>query len=205
MSSADISLVVATHSADKIKEIKALLGDLPLSLQLIEDFNVHEPEETGATFEENALIKALACARYTGLLSLSDDSGFCIPALKGLPGVYSKRWAEGDYNQAFQRLYQQIREKDLVLPVPAFFQTVLVLAWPDGSHRAYSGRIEGNFVMPPRAMEGRNYGYDPVFEPLDQPYFPFKTFGEMTVEEKNQFSHRSRAIAALKQDFPWTR
>lgn len=196
-----ISLILATHSLNKITEMKIMFAELPIKILSGIEINLPETEENGATFEENALLKARSSVEFTNILSLSDDSGFCIPALDNFPGIYSKRWADNNYAQAFQKLTQQLAARNLTPPVPAFFQTVLALAWPDGLYRLYTGKTEGHFVMPPRPLDDQKRAYDPVFVPLNQP----QTFGEMTILEKNQFSHRAQAVNALKQDFPWKR
>ncbi|MDO9417705.1 RdgB/HAM1 family non-canonical purine NTP pyrophosphatase [Pararhizobium sp.] len=199
----DKTLVVASHNAGKIAEIRDLIGPLGFSAKSAADLQFIEPDETGTTFEENATIKALASATASGLPALSDDSGLVIDALGGAPGVYTANWAERedgsrDFPWAMQKVEQALAEKGATAEAArtARFVSVLCLAWPDGHVELFRGEVEGHVVWPPRGLSG--FGYDPVFQPLGHA----RTFGEMTSEEKHGWkpgdpqalSHRARAF-----------
>lgn len=197
------TIVVASHNAGKIREIRDLIGPLGFEAKSAADLNFIEPDETGTTFEENAAIKALASARSAGMPALSDDSGVVIDALDGAPGVYTANWAETadgtrDFAMAMEKVHNAMVEKGAVTPASrtARFVSVLCLAWPDGHMEMFRGEVEGAIVWPPRGTSG--FGYDPIFQP--QGYET--TFGEMTAEEKHGWkpgepealSHRARAF-----------
>jgi XTP/dITP diphosphohydrolase len=186
-------LVLASHNRGKLKEIGALIGDLAIQVDLAGDLGLPEPDETGATFIDNALLKARAAVAATGLPALADDSGLCVTALGGQPGIYSARWGgpERDFAFAMAKVHEALGNSD---DRSAYFIAVLALVWPDGDYHLIEGRVEGQLVWPPRGSGG--FGYDPMFVPEDQPL----TFGEMTAEKKKQRSHRARAIAALRRD-----
>jgi XTP/dITP diphosphohydrolase len=163
-----------------------------------------EPEENGLTFEENAAIKAVAAAEGSGLPSLADDSGFCVEALGGDPGIYSARWAGPDKD--FAMAMRTIEEKLSTLKADTpdkrrgSFVAVLCLAWPDGHKEYFRGEVHGDVVWPPRGTKG--FGYDPMFKPDGKDI----TFGEMTSEEKHglsagapPLSHRARASGRLRK------
>lgn len=185
-------LLLATTNRHKIEELRALLGELPAPvldpLQLGLDLDV---AETGATFMENATIKALAWARAAGMLALADDSGLEIDALGGEPGIYSARWAGPDvsYPERFRRLLARL---DGVPPArrTARYRCALVVAAPAEVLVAVEGDVEGRIAAEPRGTGG--FGYDPIFELPQQG----QTFGEMTPAEKHWISHRGRAVAA---------
>ncbi|MFD1329090.1 RdgB/HAM1 family non-canonical purine NTP pyrophosphatase [Mycoplana ramosa] len=197
------TIVVASHNAGKIREIRDLIGPLGFTAKSAADLNFIEPDETGTTFEENAMIKALASAKAAGLPALSDDSGLVIDALDGAPGVYTANWAERedgsrDFSMAMEKVEKALAEKGAGTPADrtARFVSVLCLAWPDGHTELFRGEIEGTVVWPPRGTQG--FGYDPVF----QPHGFQTTFGEMSAEEKHGWkpgdaealSHRARAF-----------
>ncbi|AUX74976.1 MULTISPECIES: RdgB/HAM1 family non-canonical purine NTP pyrophosphatase [Sinorhizobium] len=199
----DKTLVVASHNAGKIREIRDLIGPLGFEARSAADLNFIEPDETGTTFEENATIKALASAKASGLPALSDDSGLAIDALGGAPGVYTANWAERDdgsrdFAMAMEKVEKELREKGATEPGErtARFVSVLCLAWPDGHVELFRGEVEGYVVWPPRGTSG--FGYDPVFQPKGYA----TTFGEMSAEEKHGWkpgdadalSHRARAF-----------
>ncbi|ASY54969.1 RdgB/HAM1 family non-canonical purine NTP pyrophosphatase [Sinorhizobium sp. CCBAU 05631] len=199
----DKALVVASHNAGKIREIRDLIGPLGFEARSAADLNFIEPDETGTTFEENATIKALASAKASGLPALSDDSGLAIDALGGAPGVYTANWAERDdgsrdFAMAMEKVEKELREKGATEPGErtARFVSVLCLAWPDGHVELFRGEVEGYVVWPPRGTSG--FGYDPVFQPKGYA----TTFGEMSAEEKHGWkpgdadalSHRARAF-----------
>jgi XTP/dITP diphosphohydrolase len=188
-------LVVASHNPGKVREIRALLDEFGVSPVSAADMGLPEPIEDGDTFIANAEIKALAAARATDIISLSDDSGFSVDILNGDPGIYSARWAgpEKDFSLAMQTVENKMAEKNAVEPAQrsAAFICALTLAWPDGHTESFEGRIEGIAVWPPRGDNG--FGYDPVFVPTGYD----QTFGEMAPSAKHAMSHRARAFKQL--------
>lgn len=188
------ALLIGSHNKKKIEEIASLLSPYVSTFKNAAELTLEEPEETGATFEENAKIKAVTLAQKTGLPTLSDDSGFCVEALDGAPGVYSARWAipregaERDFVYAQQKVWDQIKDQD---NFKASFQSVLCLAWPDGEAVFAHGVIEGDIQWPPRGSKG--FGYDPIFVPKGYDL----TFAEMSFEQKQSISHRRLAFDAL--------
>lgn len=181
-------LLIASHNAGKIAEFQKILGD-QMTIKSASDFNLEDVEETGTTFSENARLKAEYAAKATGLPALADDSGFCIDALDGRPGLYSARVTKkyGGYPQTFEAFHQELGDK----PRTARFVCVLALAWPDGHVEEVSGEVEGSFIYPARGLGG--FGYDPVFIRKGES----KSFGEMSPQEKHQNSHRGNAIQAM--------
>src|SRR5438128_10709058 len=182
-------LVVASHNAGKIVEIEALLKPFGVATVGAAALGLSEPEETGATFEENAALKAREAARRSGLPALSDDSGLVVPALGGAPGIYSARWAGPgkDFRAAMERVQRELAASDR----RAHFVAVLALAWPNGEVAMFRGEAHGHLIWPPRGERG--FGYDPMFVPDGYQ----DTFGEMGPELKHQISHRARAFAKL--------
>lgn len=183
-------IVVASHNPGKCREIGELLAPLGLEVLSAGDLGLPEPEETGKTFAENAVLKALAAAERSGLTALADDSGLVVPALDGRPGIYSARWAGSgkDFRVAMERVERElagIENRD------AHFVCTLALAWPDGHCEVHEGRVDGTLVWPPRGTRG--FGYDPIFQPLGHDM----TFGEMEPARKHAMSHRAKAFAAL--------
>ena len=196
------TIVVASHNAVKIAEIRDLIGPLGFEARSAADLAFAEPDETGTTFEENAAIKALASAQAAGIPALSDDSGLVVDALGGAPGVYTANWAERedgsrDFAMAMQKVEDALTEKGATDDErTARFVSVLCLAWPDGHTEFFRGEVEGKVVWPPRGTQG--FGYDPVFQPEGHE----RTFGEMSADEKHGWkpggaealSHRARAF-----------
>jgi XTP/dITP diphosphohydrolase len=191
-------IVVATHNAGKLREIEELLGPygvVPLGAAAL---GLEEPEETGSTFRDNAVLKARAATRASGLVALADDSGLCVEALDGAPGIYSARWAgeTKDFSAAMARVERELEARAAPPPWRAAFISVLALAWPDGGDETFEGRVDGVLVFPPRGTAG--FGYDPIFRPDGHG----RTFGEMSSEEKHgipadgslALSHRARAF-----------
>jgi len=197
-----MTIVVASHNAGKIAEIRDLIGPLGFEARSAADLAFAEPDETGTTFEENAAIKALAYAHAAGIPALSDDSGLVVDALGGAPGVYTANWAERedgsrDFAMAMQKVEDALTEKGATDDErTARFVSVLCLAWPDGHTEFFRGEVEGKVVWPPRGTQG--FGYDPVFQPEGHE----RTFGEMSADEKHGWkpgeaealSHRARAF-----------
>lgn len=186
------TLVLASHNAGKLVEFSALLSGYGIKVISAATLNLPEPEETATTFAGNAEIKALAAAQAAGLPALADDSGFCVSALNGDPGILSARWAgpDKDFPAVMRRIH------DLMGDTPdrtAWFISVLCLAWPDGQSTTFEGRIDGQVVWPPRGTHG--HGYDPIFAPEGSPL----TFAEMTETQKNTISHRGRAFRLFRE------
>ena len=185
-----MKLLFATRNPGKLAELSALVGDRLVVVSLT-DVDVPKVEEDGETFEDNARKKALAAARASGLPALADDSGLCVDALGGLPGVRSARYVDGDDRARYEKLLQAMRE------VPdhqrgAAFQCALCLAFPDGRDFVCRGECRGVITHAPRGANG--FGYDPVFELVDA---GGRTMAELSREEKARFSHRGRAFRAM--------
>ncbi len=183
-------LVLASHNAGKLREIAELLGPLGVEVVSAGALGLAEPEEGEESFEANARLKALAAARASGLPALSDDSGFCVAALGGAPGVVSALWAGPgkDFAPAMARVRREMGES---ADRRAWFVCVLCLAWPDGEAVCFEGRVDGTVAWPPRGANG--HGYDPIFVPEGGRL----TYGEMEPAEKHATSHRARAFARL--------
>jgi XTP/dITP diphosphohydrolase len=196
-------IVIASHNAGKLREFADLMAPFGIEAKSAREYGLPEPEETGTSFEENAYIKALAAAKATGLPALSDDSGLCVDALDGAPGVYTADWAQKpdgtrDFMMAMERTEKLLAEKGVLDPArrTGRFVAVICLCMPDGTAEYFRGEAAGTLVWPPRGNDG--FGYDPVFQPdgFDN------TFGEMTAEEKHGWkpgqdtalSHRARAF-----------
>ena len=185
-------LVIASHNPGKVREIAALLDGHGLDVVSAKELDLPEPEETGTTFVMNAELKARAAADLSGLPALADDSGLCVEALGGDPGIFSARWAgEGkDFDVAMRRIEEKLAAIDDA-PRTAHFVCALALAWPDGHVEWFEGRVDGTLVSPPRGTKG--FGYDPMFVPLGRA----ETFGEMDQDEKHTISHRADAFRQL--------
>ena len=202
-------LILASHNAGKLREIRQLMEPYGFEIASVADLNLPEPDEDGTTFEENAYTKAFAAAKATGQLALSDDSGLCVEALGGEPGVYTADWAEKedgsgrDFALAMQKVEKALAEKGASDPQQrrGYFCAVLCLCWPDGHAEYFRGEAHGQLVWPPRGELG--FGYDPVFQPDGHQ----RTFGEMSAEEKHSWSpgqgdglsHRARAFAKFAE------
>src|SRR6516165_6913002 len=141
-------LVIASHNPGKVEEIAALLAPFRINAVAARELGIPEPEETGATFEANAALKARAAAEASGLPALADDSGLVVPALGGAPGIYSARWAgeAKDFGTAMARVHRELRDEDRT----ALFVAVLALAWPDGHVELFRGEVSGTLTWPPR-------------------------------------------------------
>lgn len=187
-------LLVATHNAGKLSEMRALLAPYGVEVVGAAEAGLAEPVETEDNFVGNARIKARAAVTATGLPALADDSGISVDALVGAPGVYTADWAETgngrDFGMAMQRTWDELEAKGAPAPRKAQFRCTLVLMWPDGHDEVFEGVLPGQVVWPPRGAEG--HGYDPIFMPDGHDV----TLGEMSAQMKNSLSHR--AIAARK-------
>ena len=193
-------LVIASHNQGKVREIRALLEPYGIKPVSAGDLDLPEPEETGTTFAENALLKARASAAGADCVALADDSGLCVAALGGKPGVYTADWAERqwfegepgrDWYMAMGKVEGLLAEQGPDVDRRAYFVCTLALAWPDGHSEVFEGRVHGNLVWPPRGTLG--FGYDPVFQPIGLK----ETFAELDPEQKQAMSHRADAFRKL--------
>ena len=196
-------LVIATHNAGKLREISALLAPYGLECVSAGELGLPEPDETGTSFVENALIKARAAAEAAGLPALADDSGLCVAALAGRPGVYTADWAERqwfegqpgrDWYMAMGKVEGLLCEQGPEVDRSAYFACTLALAWPNGQSAVYEGRVNGQISWPPRGKLG--FGYDPVFVAHGHT----QTFAEIDPAQKHLISHRADAFARLVAD-----
>jgi XTP/dITP diphosphohydrolase len=197
-------LVIATHNPGKLAEMRELLAPYGIDAISAGELGLKEPDETGATFRDNARIKAQAAAIATKLPAFADDSGIAVDALDGAPGIYSARWAgpDKDFARAMTTIEQKLKERGATSPRQrtAHFVSALCVAWPDGHTEEFEARVDGVLVWPPRGDQG--FGYDPMFLPDGQE----RTFGEMPGEEKHGLpphgkglSHRARAFVKLAE------
>lgn len=188
-------LVIASHNPGKVREIADLLGPLGYNVISAGEAGAPEPEETGHSFAQNALIKAEACVTATGLPALADDSGLEVAALGGEPGIYAARWAgpDRDFRVAMERVERELQAAGATTPESrrANFACALCLADSGDNYHIFIGRVFGHLVWPPRGDRG--FGYDPVFVPDGHDI----TFGEMAPEKKHRISHRAAAFAKL--------
>lgn len=194
-------VVIATHNPGKLAEMRDLLAPFGVEAVSAGELGLPEPDETGTMFSENAAIKARAAADATGLPAFADDSGLCVDALDGAPGIFSARWAGPgkDFSRAMARISSELDLRGAETR-RAHFVSALVLAWPDGHTELFEGRVFGDLVEP-RGTAG--FGYDPLFRPDGHA----RTFGEMSAAEKHGIdrltgsglSHRARAFVLLSK------
>jgi XTP/dITP diphosphohydrolase len=194
-------IVIATHNSGKLAEMQELLAPYGVSCVSAGALGLPEPVENGTMFAENAAIKAHAAAKASGLPALSDDSGVCIDALDGAPGLFTADWAgrPANFKQAFDRVERELKQRGIEpTGAKAHFVSALVIAWPDGHQELFEGRVHGSLAFPPRGTSG--FGYDPFFVPEGES----RTFGEMSSVEKHGLppfgrglSHRARAFITL--------
>jgi XTP/dITP diphosphohydrolase len=193
-------LIIASHNQGKVREIRALLEPYGIEPVSAGDLGLPEPEETGTTFAENALLKARASAEGADCVALADDSGLCVAALGGKPGVYTADWAERqwfegepgrDWYMAMGKVEGLLAEQGPDVDRSAYFVCTLALAWPDGHSEVFEGRVQGHLVWPPRGTLG--FGYDPVFQPVAME----QSFAELDPEKKQAMSHRADAFRKL--------
>ncbi len=191
-------IVVATHNKGKLAEFAELLKPHGVTAVSAGELGLPEPEETETTFTGNARIKALAAMEASGLIALADDSGLCVDALGGDPGVYTANWAgpSRDWNLAMGVVQERLVKKGAGIPDQrrASFMCTLCVIWPDGAERIYEGRAPGHLVWPPRGQLG--HGYDPMFVPDGET----QTFAELDPALKNRISHRAKALEQLVRD-----
>lgn len=194
-------LVIATHNPGKLRELRELLAPYGIEAVSAGELGLAEPDETGASFRENARIKAEAAARASKLPAFADDSGLVVEALGGAPGIHSARWAglKKDFAGAMQKIETMLRECNAA-DRRAHFACALCVTWPDGHGEEFEDRVDGTLVWPPRGDQG--FGYDPVFLPDGHT----RTFGEMSADEKHGLppkgkglSHRARAFLKLAE------
>ncbi len=191
-------ILIATHNKGKLEEFREILGPLGVDVTSAGEMNLVEPEETETTFVGNARIKATSALAATGMITLADDSGLCVDALNGDPGVYTADWAgpNRDWMMAMRNVEEKLQAAGAVTPVQrtASFNCTLLVLWPDGEERIYVGTAPGHLTWPPAGAFG--HGYDPVFVPEGSSI----SFGQMSHEEKNRISHRARALGLMLRD-----
>ena len=185
-------LVAATHNPGKARELAELLGER-FEVVTAGQLGLAEPDEPETTFAGNAMVKARAAADASGLVAIADDSGLCVAALEGAPGVHSARWAgpDRDFAHAMALVESRLTESEDE-DRTAWFVCALAVAWPKGPVVVFEGRVDGTLTFPPRGNRG--FGYDPIFVPQGGK----QTFGEMRPEAKDVISHRAKAFEALK-------
>ena len=190
MDSSPFEIVIASKNLGKIAEFKRILGEVGISI--ITDIEFPDVDESGSTFEENALLKAHAISRYTNLPVLADDSGLAVDYLNGAPGIFSARWSgvHGDDGANIKRLLEDLNGVALENR-GAKFIAVLALVRPDSEELLVRGELRGKIRNQPVGVNG--FGYDPIFEPENSD----RTLGEMSAAEKDAISHRSKALTEL--------
>lgn len=187
------TLILASHNQGKLEEFKTLLSLYDLNINSSGNLGIEEPEETENTFEGNALLKAKYTAEKTGHISIADDSGLVVPALDGMPGIYSARWAgpERDFAIAHKKINDLLDDK----PRDAYFTCLLAVVWPYGSSKIFEGQSHGQLVWPTRGDGG--FGYDSMFVPSGDT----RTYAQMTRVEKSKSSHRAKAFKLFQETF----
>lgn len=181
-------LIFASRNQGKIEEIKSMLSPLGISVLSAKDLNLPDVDETGKTFEENAYIKALAAAKAKNIPCIADDSGLCVDAIGGRPGVYTARYApDRDFDKGMDKLLQELADTKSGNR-SAHFSCVIVLAHPNGSYKSFEGRVDGQIATKKTGHAG--FGYDPIFIPTGFS----RSFAEFDSTEKNKISHRGRAL-----------
>ncbi len=196
-------VIIATHNSGKLREMRELLAPYGIEAVSAGELGLGEPDETGTTFLANAELKAREAAQAANLPAFADDSGLCVDALDGDPGIYSARWAReaGDFPTAMANVHDLLQAKGAISGAArrAHFVSALAIVWPDGHVEQFEGKVFGTIVWPPRGEKG--FGYDPFFQPDGHT----RTFGEMSSEEKHgipadgsqALSHRARAFQML--------
>ncbi|WP_309602348.1 RdgB/HAM1 family non-canonical purine NTP pyrophosphatase [Sphingomonas sp.] len=189
-------LVIATHNAGKLREIRALMEPFGIECVGAAELDLPEPEEIGNTFVDNAELKAREAADLSGLPALADDSGLSVDALHGEPGIFSARWAEDesgnrDFGRAMDKVWTAVEAAGPDAGHDAHFVCALSLAWPDGAIESFEGKVHGMLVWPPRG--GNGFGYDAMFVATGMD----RTFGEIDPAEKHAISHRAEAFKLL--------
>ena len=187
-------ILFASHNAGKIAEIRNMLEPLGVEVVSAEDINFPDVEETGETFAENSLLKSQTIAKALNTPCLADDSGLCVDALNGAPGVYSARYAPNrDFDKGIDKLLAEMADSE-DKSRKAHFSCVVSLAYPDGKYELFEGRVSGKIAY--EKMPGEyGFGYDPVFIPDGYDC----SFAQMSKAEKNRISHRGRAMQKFKE------
>lgn len=187
-------ILFASHNAGKIAEIRNMLEPLGVEVVSAEDINFPDVEETGETFAENSLLKSQTIAKALNTPCLADDSGLCVDALNGAPGVYSARYAPNrDFDKGIDKLLSEMADSE-DKSRKAHFSCVVSLAYPDGKYELFEGRVNGKIAY--EKMPGEyGFGYDPVFIPDGYDC----SFAQMSKAEKNRISHRGRAMQKFKE------
>ena len=182
-------LLFASHNAGKIAEIKQMLAPFGINVKSALDMDLPDVEETGVTFAENSLLKSQTIAKATGIPCIADDSGLCVDALNGAPGVYSARYAPNrDFEKGMDKLLSEMAQSPNKSRA-AHFSCVVSLAYPDGRYELFEGRVDGHIAI--QKMHGEEgFGYDPLFVPEGYDC----SFAQMSHEAKNSMSHRGRAM-----------
>lgn len=186
-------IIFASHNKGKISEIREILSPLGINVLSGEDLDLPDVEETGKTFEENAYIKALAAAKKQNIPCFADDSGLCVDAMGGRPGVFTARYAPNrDFDKGMDKLLSELAETNSSNR-SAHFSCVIVLAYPDGQYKSFEGRVDGSIA--PCKTGSAGFGYDPIFIPTGFN----RSFAEFNSDEKNKISHRGRALQKFVQ------
>jgi len=192
-----MKLIFSTTNNGKVKEVKQLLSDLKLEILSAQEAEYDKPIiEQGSSFEENAYQKAMPVAQEVGELTIAEDSGFCIEALNGAPGIYSARWAGEDASdeQIVQHTLSQLGDMGLETK-RAWFECAVCLASEDGEYWTFTGKVYGTVAKEPRGKNRPGLPYDVIFIPEGSD----KTYAEMSDDEKNKISHRKIAFDKLKK------
>ena len=190
-----MKLILASNNANKLKEFRSLVADLDIELLSQREAGCDfEVEETGTTFEENAYLKASAVTDATGIAAVADDSGLCVDALNGEPGIYSARYGLGHAASDQERYQYLLQKMEGVENRSARFVCCICCTLPDGSVIRSRGECEGEIMLAPKGHNG--FGYDPVFHPLCLD----KGMAELTPEEKNAISHRGKALRSFIEE-----
>jgi XTP/dITP diphosphohydrolase len=191
-------LLIATHNKGKLEEFREILGPLGVDVTSAGALNLVEPDETENTFVGNARIKARSAMLASGMITLADDSGLCVDALNGDPGVYTADWAgpARDWMMAMRTVEEKLQAVGATTPDlrKASFNCTLLVLWPDGTERVFVGTAPGHLTWPPVGVFG--HGYDPVFVPDGKTV----SFAQMSHGEKNQISHRARAVDLMVKE-----
>ena len=187
-------IIFASHNAGKIKEVKEMLAPLGISVRSASEMGLPDVAETGTTFAENSLLKSKTVAQATGIPCIADDSGLCVDALDGAPGVYSARYAPNrDFDKGMDLLLSEMKQSGNPSR-NAHFSCVVSLAYPDGTYHLFEGRVNGRIAYE-KMCGADGFGYDPLFVPDGYDC----SFAQMSHEEKNKISHRGRAMQKFKE------
>lgn len=190
-----MKILLATKNKGKIQDFKELTEGMDIEIfSILDGIDIPDVEENGTTFEENSQKKALKIAKYTGLITVSDDSGLCVDALGGNPGIYSSRYSgeQATDDENIDKLLEDM--KNIKNDREAKFVSVVSIAEPNGNVKSFYGEVKGEIIFERRGTNG--FGYNPIFLSHELN----KTFGEASADEKNSVSHRARAFKQLKEE-----